>query len=314
MRILNVYLRGRPALAVRHNKKLINLALAAPKLPRDLKGLLEMGADGLAQAKRAAAKAPKKAQLDENDVVHLPPLLNPSKILCLGVNYAAHAKEMKHSKPDFPVVFARHSNTLVGHGGGMVRPAASERFDYEGELVAFIGKTCRHAAIEDAHSYVAGYACFNDGSIRDWQRKSSQFTLGKNFDGTGGFGPEFVSADELPPGAHGLKITTKLNNKMVQNSNTRLMFFKVDEAIAIISTCMTLYPGDLIVMGTPGGVGAARTPPLWMKAGDTVAVEIEKLGKLVNPIVNEAPIQRERTNQTNAPAKAAAGKRAPKRR
>ncbi len=308
MRILNVNLRGHPTLAVRKGRKLINLAIAAPKLPQDLKGLIELGDEGLQAVRKAIAKAPKRSELSESSVVHLPPIMNPSKILCLGVNYAAHAAEMKSAKPDYPIVFARHSSTLVGHKGAMVRPVESEMFDYEAEMVAVIGSNTRHASIDNALDHVAGYSCFNDGSVRDWQKRTSQWTLGKNFDGTGAFGPEYVTADEVPKGGHGLKIVCRLNGKVMQRSNTRLMLFSVAEAISIISQAMTLYPGDLIVSGTPGGVGAARTPPVWMTAGDIVEVEIEKVGTLSNPVVNEGPSTSLLNRQT------APGKVTPKRK
>ena len=303
MRIANLNIKGRPTLAAKKGAKYVNLAIAAPKLPRDLKGLSEVGEDGRKAVKAAVAKPPAKAMIAAKDAMYLPPMLNPSKILCLGVNYAAHAAEMKNSKPEFPVIFARHSNTLVGHGGAMVRPFHSDNFDYEAEVVAFIGKVTRHVSKEDALDSVVGYSCFNDGSIRDYQKRTSQWTLGKNFDATGGFGPEFVSADELPRGANGLKIQCKLNGKIMQNSNTKLMLFNIAEAISIISEGMTLYPGDLIVSGTPGGVGAARTPPVWMRPGDTVEVVVEKIGTLSNPIVDEqAPVAAR--NEQTAPPKA----------
>jgi 2-keto-4-pentenoate hydratase/2-oxohepta-3-ene-1,7-dioic acid hydratase in catechol pathway len=300
MKFINTNLKGKPTLVVRKGRSLVNLAVAAPKLPRDLKGILDMGDKGLAAVKQAIAKPAKKAIMREADLVHLPPIMNPSKILCLGVNYADHAKEMKSAKPSFPVIFARHSSTLVAHNGAMIRPAASEQLDYEAEMVAIIGRPARHVSMDDALDYVAGYSCFNDGSIREWQNLSSQWTLGKNFDGTGAFGPEFVTADELPAGGRGLKISCKLNGKVMQRSNTKLMMFDVAEAISIISQAMTLYPGDLIVSGTPGGVGAARKPPVWMKAGDKVEVEVENVGKLVNTIANEAPTPT-MLNQQTAP-------------
>lgn len=313
MRIVNVNLRGRPTLAVRRGRKLINLAKAAPDLPRDLKGLLELGEAGLKKADAAARKAPASALIDEKTVSILPPILNPSKIFCLGVNYADHAAEMASQKPSCPLIFCRHSNSLVGHNGAMIRPAVSDHFDYEGEMVAFIGRTIRHASIEEALDAVIGYSVFNDGSIRDFQRMTSQFTMGKNFDDTGGFGPEFVSADELPRGGHGLKIQTRLNGKIMQNSNTRLMLFPVGEALSFISQGISLYPGDLLVSGTPGGVGAARKPPVWMKAGDVVEVEVEKIGLLRNAIADEGPLQSDLNKQTPAPktAKSVKAKKAP---
>jgi 2-keto-4-pentenoate hydratase/2-oxohepta-3-ene-1,7-dioic acid hydratase in catechol pathway len=168
-----------------------------------------------------------------------------------------------------------------------VRPRISEQLDYEAELVAVVGQRARHVSVENGLDVIAGYSVFNEGSIREFQRKTSQWTIGKNFDNTGGFGPDFVSADELPPGATGLRIQSRLNGRVLQDANTDDMLFGVAETVALLSACLTLEPGDLLVMGTPAGVGHARKPPLWMKAGDVCEIEIEKIGLLRNPIVDE---------------------------
>ena len=169
----------------------------------------------------------------------------------------------------------------------VLRPRASVQLDYEAELVAVIGRTARHVTAANALDFVAGYSCFNDATVRDYQRKTAQWTIGKNFDGTGAFGPAFVSADEVPLGATGLRIQTRLNGRVMQDANTRDMLFPVAETITLLSECMTLEPGDVVVMGTPSGVGHARTPPIWMEPGDIVEVEIEQIGLLRNPIVEE---------------------------
>jgi acylpyruvate hydrolase len=218
------------------------------------------------------------------DVRLLPPILKPGKIICLGLNYTDHAKEMGRPPPDYPAVFLRSSSSLIAHGAPVIRPRNSEQLDYEGELVAFVGSRVKHVCEQNALNCIAGYSIFNDVSIRDYQLRTRHVTLGKNFDATGAFGPEFVSADELPPGASGLNIQTRLNGCVMQDANTRDMIFGVAKALALLSTCMTLEPGDLLVMGTPSGVGAARQPQLWMKPGDECEVEIERIGILRNVI------------------------------
>jgi 2-keto-4-pentenoate hydratase/2-oxohepta-3-ene-1,7-dioic acid hydratase in catechol pathway len=212
---------------------------------------------------------------------------NAPKIICLGLNYYAHAADGGYDKPDFPTLFMRGNTSLVGCGQPIIRPQCSIKLDYEAELVAVIGTRAKHVKAEDAYAYVAGYSVFNDGSIRDYQKRTPQWTLGKNFDQTGGFGPDFVTADELPAGAAGLRIQSRLNGEIVQDSNTDKMIFNGAETIEILTECLTLEPGDVLVMGTPAGVGHARTPLLWMKDGDTIEVEIEGVGLLTNPIVDE---------------------------
>jgi 2-keto-4-pentenoate hydratase/2-oxohepta-3-ene-1,7-dioic acid hydratase in catechol pathway len=213
----------------------------------------------------------------------------PGKIICLGLNYFDHAKEGGRDKPEYPWFFLRGKSSLMAHGAPGVRPRVSERFDYEAELALVIGSTVpRHVTQEQALRHVLGYTCFNDMSVRDYQKRTPQWTIGKNFDGTGGFGPVLVTADELAPGATGLRIQSRLNGQVMQDANTTDMIWGVAETIALLSDCLTLEPGDVIVMGTPAGVGQARTPPVWMKPGDVVEIEIERIGTLVNPIVQEA--------------------------
>jgi 2-keto-4-pentenoate hydratase/2-oxohepta-3-ene-1,7-dioic acid hydratase in catechol pathway len=204
------------------------------------------------------------------------------------LNYTEHAAEGGFDRPSFPTVFTRCSTSLVGHGQPLLRPDCSVQFDYEAELAAIIGKRVRRVSKIEALDCVAGYSCFNDGSIRDYQFMTSQWTMGKNFDASGSFGPFFVSADELPPGAVGLRIQSRLNGRIVQDGNTSDMVFSVAETLSLLSSCCTLEPGDVVVMGTPGGVGFVRKPPLWMKEGDVIEVEIERIGVLRNPIVDEA--------------------------
>jgi 2-keto-4-pentenoate hydratase/2-oxohepta-3-ene-1,7-dioic acid hydratase in catechol pathway len=248
---------------------------------------LEGGARLLEDLEKAAAAAPSRAVKDLAALTLLPPIMAPGKIMCLGLNYADHAAEGGHARPDYPSLFLRCSSSLVAHGSPIVRPLCSEQLDYEAELVAFIGRRARHVKAKEALAYVAGYSCFNDASVRNYQRKTAQWTIGKNFDATGAFGPAFVTADELPPGASGLRIVSRLNGKVMQDASTEDMLFPVAETIELLTECMTLLPGDVLVMGTPAGVGHARKPPVWMKDGDTVEVEIDQVGLLRNPIIDE---------------------------
>ncbi len=234
---------------------------------------------------RAAATLRSGDAVDPQSVDYLPPLAKAGKILCVGLNYADHAAESAMKAPDFPTVFARFNSGLVAHNAALVCPTVSDKFDYEGEMVAVIGKAGRNISEADALDHVAGYSIFNDGSIRDFQLRTPQWTIGKNFDATGGFGPVFVTADELPAGGAGLHIETRLNGAVMQSANTDDLIFDVRKLISLISIAMTLEPGDIIVTGTPSGVGAARKPPVFMKPGDVCEIEIEKLGVLKNPIV-----------------------------
>ncbi|MBX3490016.1 fumarylacetoacetate hydrolase family protein [Parvibaculum sp.] len=252
---------------------------------RALIDAIRAGKDGLAAAAKAAGNAPR---LSLDGLTLLPVIPRPGKIICLGLNYAEHAAEGGRERPDYPNFFMRCATSLVGHGAPVVRPRVSEQLDFEAELAAVIGRTVpRHVERARALDYVAGYSCFNDVSVRDYQRRTPQWTIGKNFDGSGPFGPLFVTADELPPGATGLAIASRLNGETMQSANTRDMIFPVDETIALLSDCMTLEAGDVLVMGTPAGVGFARTPPVWMKPGDRIEVEIEGVGLLANPIATE---------------------------
>lgn len=214
----------------------------------------------------------------------LPVLPRPGKIVCLGVNYHDHATEGGNTVADYPALFLRCATSLLAHGAPLRVPAASGKLDFEAELALVIGAPARHVAEADALHHVFGYACFNDATLRDYQRKTSQWTIGKNFDATGGFGPCLVSADELPPGCMGLHIESRLNGRVMQSATTSDMVFGVARTIALLSEAMTLQTGDVVVMGTPAGVGYARTPPVWMQAGDTIEIEIEGVGLLSNPV------------------------------
>lgn len=255
-----------------------------PGYPGDLQSLIQRGGRGLSDAAALLARGTK---LDESKISYLPPLQAPGKIICIGLNYADHSAESGFKQPDYPTVFGRFTSSLVGHGAPIVRPLVSEQLDYEGEFVAIIGRTGRNIKKENALSYVVGYSLFNDLSIRDYQVKSPQWTVGKNFDDTGAFGPHFVTADELPPGAAGLRLQTRLNGVVVQDASTSDLVFDVATLISTLSVAFTLEAGDIIVTGTPSGVGLARKPQLWMKEGDIVEVELEGFGVLRNKIVNQ---------------------------
>ncbi|MGE0350621.1 fumarylacetoacetate hydrolase family protein [Hydrogenophaga sp.] len=281
------YLRdGAPRLAVVDGSELIDLNDVQPQVPADLRAALRAGVDLHAAARAALAGPFARLALAATKLAPLLP--DPGKTVCLGLNYFDHAKEGGREKPDYPWFFYRGSSSLIAHGDAGVVPTVSTKFDYEAELAVVIGRRVpRHTKEADALPYVFGYSCFNDMSVRDYQKRTPQWTIGKNFDGTGGFGPVLVTADELPPGAKDLKIRGRLNGQVMQDANTSDMIFNVAETIALLADVLTLEPGDVIAMGTPAGVGQARTPPVWMKAGDTYEVEIEGIGTLINPIVNE---------------------------
>lgn len=287
MRLATLAYDGTSGLAVHRGTDLVHLGIAAPELPSSLLGLLGGGLAALSAAEQATAAAPAAALLDPDAVTYLPVVPRPGKIICVGLNYADHSAESGFKQPDYPTLFGRFATSLVGHKAPLVRPRVSEQLDYEGEIAAVIGRAGRHIQKARALDHVAGYAIFNEASVRDYQTKAPQWTVGKNFDGTGAFGPVFVTADEVPAGIKGLRIETRLNGRTVQSASTDDMVFDVATLIAIISEAMTLEVGDVIVTGTPAGVGLARNPPLWMTHGDVCEVEVEGLGILVNPVVDE---------------------------
>lgn len=238
----------------------------------------------LAEAAALAGDTPDHAL----DAVSFDPVIpNPDKIICVGLNYHDHVQETGREVTPNPVLFARYAGSQIGHGQPLVKPLESDKFDYEGELAVIIGQECRRVPEADALGVVAGYSCYNDGSIRDWQRHTHQFMPGKTFAGTGGFGPWMVTSDEIPDPA-ALHLVTRLNGETVQDTTTDLMIASVQRLIAYCSTILPLLPGDVIVSGTPGGVGAKRNPPLWMKDGDVCEVEISGIGVLRNPVRAEA--------------------------
>jgi 2-keto-4-pentenoate hydratase/2-oxohepta-3-ene-1,7-dioic acid hydratase in catechol pathway len=276
---------GRLGLAVANaDNKFRGLTSADAGYPGDLDELIAQGEGALRKAGHALSAA---RLLDLTAVTLLPPLRNPGKIICIGLNYVDHSNETGFQQPDYPMVFSRFVSTLIGHGATIERPRISEQLDYEGEFVVVIGRGGKHITKEDALKHVIGYSLFNDVSVRDYQRRTAQWTVGKNFDASGPFGPYLATADEFPPGCKGLRLQTRLNGAVVQDANTNDLVFDVVTLIATLSDAFTLEPGDIIVTGTSAGVGGARKPPLWMKNGDVVEIELEGFGVLRNVVGDE---------------------------
>ena len=248
----------------------------------DLHSVIAAGA--LAEAAAAAKGAKPDATLEQ--ISFLPVLPNPGKIICVGLNYKAHREETGRKETDNPALFVRFPDSQTAHLQPLVKPKASDMLDYEGELAVIIGKSGRHVPEDKALGIIAGYSCYNDGSVRDWQNHTIQWTAGKNFPKTGSFGPWMVTTDEIPDPTK-LTLTTRLNGNVMQNSGTDLLIWSIPTLIKYITTFTELRPGDVISTGTPGGVGMKRTPPVWMKAGDTVEIEITGIGILKNQIVAE---------------------------
>ncbi|MCP5092382.1 MAG: fumarylacetoacetate hydrolase family protein [Gammaproteobacteria bacterium] len=246
----------------------------------DLRAVIDAG------AVRELQKDLGGAEFGVAEVRFAPPIAAPDKILCVGVNYRPHIAEMGREVPDHPVVFVRFPGSLVGHREPILRPNVSEQFDFEGELAVIVGKRARHVSRDKALHYVAGYCCFMDGSVRDWQRHTPQFTPGKNFHQSGAIGPYLVTADEIPDPSV-LHLTTSVNGETMQVGQVSDLVFDIPALIEYCSTFTELLPGDVIATGTPGGVGAARTPPVWLKAGDTVEVGIPGVGRLCSPVRDE---------------------------
>jgi len=286
MRLVTYRTSTGEAVGVVDGEHVINIRGVVPDAPTDMIGIIRAGDTMTAKIAAALPNAAPSARIPLDKAELLPPVPKPGKILCLGLNYALHAKEGGNEIPDYPALFIRVQSSLVAPNAPVIRPRVSEKLDYECELTIVIGKQARNVAEADALGHVFGYTIMNDVSVRDYQRKSTQWTAGKNFDGTAPVGPCIATADALPPGAHGLRISTRLNGETMQDSDTSDMIFGVARTVSLLSDIMTLEPGDIIATGTPSGVGYARKPPVWMKAGDVVEVEVEGIGILRNPVVD----------------------------
>ena len=281
-----------PRLGVVEGDQAIDLSAAGGNAPTDLGDWLAVHDGDLKPLADLAKRAPASARRPLSGLKYGLPVARPGKIICLGLNYLEHVKEgaQRDNIPKFPTIFMRGRTSLVPHGQPIVRPRVTETLDYEAEMILVVGRRAKHLTAANALSCVAGFSCGNEGSVREFQRKTTQWDMGKNFDHTGGFGPWFVSADELAPGGKGLKIETRLNGNVMQSDNTDNMMFPVIETLVYVTEGMTLEPGDIIFTGTPSGVGFARKPPVWMKNGDVCEIEIGGIGVLRNPIADESAV------------------------
>lgn len=260
----------------------VNLTQLDPAIGGDMMGLINR--KSLSDLDALADGAPTTSV---NDIIPELPISHPGKVICLGLNYTDHIKEGGYDVPEYPALFMRGQNSLMAAGAPMIRPSCSEQLDYEAELMVIVGTRGKHIAENDALSHVFGYTIFNDGSVRNYQRKTHQWTPGKNFDATGPIGPCVVTPDELPPGASGLKIESRVGAEILQSAKTDEMLWPVDRTLATLSEFATLEPGDMIAMGTPPGVGHARKPPRWLRPGETIEIEIEGIGTCASPVVAE---------------------------
>jgi acylpyruvate hydrolase len=277
-------------LGVVEGDQVVDLQAADAKVPNELGALLASTNGDLSSVKGLVKRAPASARRSLAGITYALPVGRPGKIICLGLNYLDHVKEgpNRDNIPKFPTIFFRCLTSMVPHESPIVRPKASETLDYEAELMLIVGKRAKHLTMDNATSCIAGWSCSNEGSVREFQRKTTQWDMGKNFDRTGGFGPWMVTADELPEAGKGLRIESRLNGKVMQSDNTDNMMFPVREMLVYITQGLTLEPGDIIFTGTPSGVGHARKPnPVWMRNGDTCEIEIEGIGILRNPIEDE---------------------------
>lgn len=291
MKVVGFEAEGGLRLGIVEGDQVVDLQAVDAKVPTDLGAALAASNGDLEPLGDIAKRAPASARRPLKGLKFSLPVARPGKILCLGLNYLEHVKEgsQRDNIPKFPTIFMRCLTSMVPHEQPIIRPKASEQLDYEAEMMLIVGKRAKHLTMANATSCIAGYSCANEGSVREFQRKTTQWDMGKNFDRTGGFGPWMVTADELPDAGKGLKIQSRLNGTVMQSDNTDNMMFPVADMLVYVTQGMTLEPGDIIFTGTPSGVGHARKPnPVWMKQGDICEIEIEAIGVLRNPIQNEA--------------------------
>jgi 2-keto-4-pentenoate hydratase/2-oxohepta-3-ene-1,7-dioic acid hydratase in catechol pathway len=291
MKIVGFEAEGGLRLGVVEGDQVVDLQAVDARVPSDLGTVLAANNGDLKPLGDIAKTAPAAARRPRQGRKVGVPVARPGKILCLGLNYLEHVKEgsQRDNIPKFPTIFMRCLTSMVPHEQPIIRPKVSEQLDYEAEMMLIVGKRAKHLTMANATSCIAGYSCSNEGSVREFQRKTTQWDMGKNFDRTGGFGPWMVTADELPDAGKGLKIESRLNGTVMQSDNTDNMMFPVADMLVYVTQGMTLEPGDIIFTGTPSGVGHARKPnPVWMKQGDVCEIEIEGIGVLRNPIQDEA--------------------------
>ncbi|MET0873751.1 MAG: fumarylacetoacetate hydrolase family protein [Pseudolabrys sp.] len=283
MKVVTFERNGVRSYGILENDRVLDVGNRLASRYADLRAVLAAGA--LQELLIASTQGPQTFQVEE---VNFEPVIpNPQKILCVGLNYISHRTETKRPETKYPSIFTRFADTQVGHETPVLRPSFSTAFDYEGELAVVIGRRGRHISEQDVSAHIAGYSCYNDVSVRDWQRHTAQWTPGKNFPSTGAFGPSLVTPDEIPDlGA--LTLTTRLNGKVMQEAQISDLIFSVPVIVSYISKFTPLYPGDVIATGTPGGVGDRRDPPVYMKDGDIVEVEIDRIGILRNVVQSEA--------------------------
>lgn len=289
MKLVNLNTIDGPRLGVVEGDAVIDVGAIDAAFKRELGAFIQEGGD-LQALKAASAKVPSSARMPLDKAELALPIQSPGKIICLGLNYLDHVKEGKYKDdiPKFQSIFFRVPTSFGAPGAPLIRPKKSIQFDYEAELVVVIGKKARHLTLENAADFIAGFTCGMEGTIREYQRHTTQWGMGKNFDQTGSYGPWLVTADELPRGGKGLKIESRLNGMTMQSSNTDHFMFPVAESLVYLTEGMTLEPGDLVFTGTPSGVGHARKPdPIWMKHGDVIEVEIECVGLLRNSVKDE---------------------------
>ncbi len=283
MKFISFIASGRASYGLVQDGGIVDLGARFGATAPTLRRFIELRAAGF----EAALPRGAVADFQFGEIAHAPVIGDPAKIICVGLNFEEHRQETGRPKADHPALFTRFADTLVGHGQPILRPPVSSALDYEGEVAVIIGRPGYRVPAERAHELVGGFACFNDATLRDWQRHTHQFTPGKNFPATGGFGPVMVTPDEVPAFAD-MKIETRLNGAVMQQAHLGEMIFPVDRVIAYVTGFTPLRPGDVIAMGTPGGVGFKREPQLFMKPGDKVEVVVEGIGHLVNPIADEA--------------------------
>ena len=280
VKALSFEFQGRKTYGVQTDDGIFEAAPGFRESHSDLRAVIETGSLGRLE------QSLQQTVVDENAIRYLPVIVNPDKVICIGVNYRPHVEEMGREVPEHPLVFVRFAGSQVGHRERIIRPSVSTHYDFEGELAVIIGSPARQVSRSEAMSCVAGYACFMDGTVRDWQKHTTQFTPGKNFDRSGALGPWLVTADEVGDVAS-LELTTTVNGNVMQSGRVADLIFDIPALIEYCSTFTALLPGDVIATGTPGGVGAARKPPVWLSAGDTVAVDLGTVGRLENTVAEQ---------------------------